>query len=266
MTVDASNSALWEANAETWTQHARAGYDVMRDLVNTPGFLAMLPPVTGLHGLDIGCGEGANTRSVARLGARFDAIDVAPTFVAHASETERAAPLGIAYRVADALHLPFEAASFDFAVAFMALMDVPDYRAALAEAYRVLRPGGFLQFSILHPCFSPPHRRVVRDAAGAVHAIEIARYFDRVDGDVQRWKFSAAPADVQDSVEPFAVPIFHHTLADWINTLVEIGFTIEALGEPSVDDATALAQPCVADLQIAPLFLHVRVRRPPTAD
>src|SRR5439155_21719261 len=29
-----------------------------------------------------------------------------------------------------------------------------------------LRPGGFLQFSILHPCFVPPHRRVLREPDG----------------------------------------------------------------------------------------------------
>ena len=74
-------AAYWEANAETWTQLSRAGYDVYRDNVNTPGFLAMLPPIAGLHGLDIGCGEGTNTRALAKLGARMTAIDVAPPFV-----------------------------------------------------------------------------------------------------------------------------------------------------------------------------------------
>jgi ubiquinone/menaquinone biosynthesis C-methylase UbiE len=261
LTVDDTNSALWEANAETWTQLARAGYDVHRDFVNTPAFLAALPPVAGLHGLDVGCGEGANTRAVARQGARLDAIDVAPTFVAHAAASERAEPLGITYRVADAQALPFDDAAFDFAVAFMSLMDVPDYRAALAEAHRVVRPGGFLQFSILHPCFVPPHRRVVRDAAGRAHTIEIARYFDRVDGDVERWKFSAAPDDVKAAVEPFAVPIFHHTLADWVNTLVQTGFALEYAGEPSADAAAIRAHPELADTLIAPLFLHIRARR-----
>ena len=62
-------AALWEANAETWTRHARAGLDVYRDQVNTPAFLAMLPPVGGLRGLDIGCGEGA-TRACLRPAAR----------------------------------------------------------------------------------------------------------------------------------------------------------------------------------------------------
>ena len=44
----ASSAAYWEGNAETWTRHARAGYDVYRDALNTPAFLAMLPDVAGL--------------------------------------------------------------------------------------------------------------------------------------------------------------------------------------------------------------------------
>src|SRR5919206_92469 len=36
-------AACWEANAETWTRHARAGYDIYRDALNTPAFLSILP-------------------------------------------------------------------------------------------------------------------------------------------------------------------------------------------------------------------------------
>ncbi len=67
----------------------------------------MLPPVSGLSGLDIGCGEGSNTRELARRGARMRAIDIAPTFIRHAIEAESAEPLGIAYLVADATDLQF---------------------------------------------------------------------------------------------------------------------------------------------------------------
>jgi ubiquinone/menaquinone biosynthesis C-methylase UbiE len=249
-------AAYWEANAETWTQLSRAGYDVYRDNVNTPGFLAMLPPISGLHGLDIGCGEGTNTRALAKLGARMMAIDVSPTFVRHARETEIDAGDGIVYDVADAQALPFPDDSFDFATAFMSLMDVPDYRTALGEANRVVRPGGFFQFSILHPCFTPPHRRVLRDDAGDAYAIEIARYFDNVDGEVDYWKFTAAP----DAVEPFGTPLFHYPISDWLNAVVAAGFNIERIGEPSVDEATARRVPGVADSRIAPLFLHIRGR------
>ncbi len=254
-------AAYWEANAATWTELSRAGYDVYRDHNNTPGFLAMLPSIEGLAGLDIGCGEGTNTRAVARLGARMHAIDVAPTFVAHARASEELEPLGITYAIADAQALPFPDGRFDFATAFMSLMDVPDTRAALTEAYRVLRGGGFLQFSIMHPCFAPPYRRVVRDAGGTARAIEVGRYYEHADGEVEHWTFSAAPAAVQSRVTPFATPVFHRTLSEWLNAVIETGFIVERIGEPSVDEATALRVPAVADTRIAPLFLHVRGRK-----
>ena len=108
----------WEENAETWTRHARVGYDIYRDGLNTPAFLDMLPPVRGLRGLDIGCGEGSNTRELVRLGARMHAIDVAPTFIRYAHDAEKAKPLGIAYVVADATDLPFATGSFHFCDGF----------------------------------------------------------------------------------------------------------------------------------------------------
>ncbi|HEY5119633.1 MAG TPA: hypothetical protein VII90_09265, partial [Anaerolineales bacterium] len=52
----------WEGNADAWTKLSRRGYDVYRDHLNTPAFFTMLPDVKGLSGLDIGCGEGNNTR------------------------------------------------------------------------------------------------------------------------------------------------------------------------------------------------------------
>lgn len=137
-------AAHWEANADTWTRYSRAGYDVYRDALNTPAFLAMLPPVNGLDGLDVGCGEGTNTRKLALLGARMHAVDIAPTFIRHACETEVADPLGIDFGVGDATALRFPDGSFDFVTAFMSLMDMADQGRALCEAQRVLRPGGFL--------------------------------------------------------------------------------------------------------------------------
>jgi ubiquinone/menaquinone biosynthesis C-methylase UbiE len=134
----------WEMNAESWTQQARAGYDVYRDMLNTPAFLAILPDINGLKGLDIGCGEGENTRRLAGLGAKMSAFDVAPTFIRYAQQSERQTPLGIAYQVADATAaLPFDDAEFDFATAFMSLMDMPNQQAVLNEVHRILKPGGF---------------------------------------------------------------------------------------------------------------------------
>jgi len=255
-------SQYWEANAETWTRHARAGYDIYRDGLNTPAFLDMLPPIHALCGLDIGCGEGSNTRELVRLGATVRAIDVAPTFIRYARDAERAEPLGIAYLVADATDLPFASASFDFATAFMSMMDMADHGAALCEAARVLRPGGFLQFSILHPCFVPPHRRVLREPDGTTRAIEVGGYFDATDGRIDTFRFENAPEEERQRAQPFCVPRLHRTLSEWVHLIVEAGLVIELFGEPRVSVEVAKAEPALEDTLVAPIFLHIRALKP----
>lgn len=251
----------WENNAETWTRQSRAGYDVYRDAVNTPAFLALLPPVRGLEGLDVGCGEGTNTRRVAALGAAMRAVDISPTFIRHAREREESEPLGVRYEVGDARALPYADASFDFVVAFMSVMDTGDPAKVLAETARVLRPGGFLQFSILHPCFAPPHRRVLRDGDGRPRAVEVADYF-AVGPHTETWWFGRVDDEERRHIPPFRVPYVHFTLAGWFDRVAAAGLRIRRLGEPTASAETAERVPDVADTRIVPLFLHVLADKP----
>ena len=253
---------FWNDNADAWTQLARAGYDVYRDHLNTPAFLAMLPAVRGLSGIDIGCGEGHNTREIARRGARLVAVDIAETFIRHAKEMEHREPLGIDYRVASAVELPFPQNHFDFATAVMSLMDVPETERALAEAFRVIKPGGFLQFSITHPCFDTPHRRNVRNEDGLTCAIEVGDYFRNLNGEISEWLFGAAPKELRQTLPRFKVPMFTRTISQWFNLLVQTGFFLERVEEPRPTDETVRACPVVQDAQVVAYFLHVRVRKP----
>ncbi|HEY0607689.1 MAG TPA: class I SAM-dependent methyltransferase [Herpetosiphonaceae bacterium] len=253
---------LWNANAATWTLLSRAGYDLYRDHLNTPAFFAMLPPFAGLEGLDIGCGEGHNTRLLAIRGARMTAVDIAEVFVEQASSLEREHPLGIDYRVASAVELPFADERFDFATAFMSFMDIPETDRVIAEAYRVLKPGGFLQFSIAHPCFDTPHRRNLRDPGGVTYAIEVGDYFQNRDGEINEWLFSAAPPEVTQGLTKFRIPRFTRTLSQWINLLIASGFVIERIEEPRPSDEVVAARPELQDAQVVSYFLHVRVRKP----
>lgn len=252
---------LWNANANAWTKLARAGYDIYRDFLNTPAFFEMLPSVTGLTGLDVGCGEGHNTRLLAKHGARMSAIDIAENFIAHARQAEALEPLGIDYSVASAVRLPFADATFDFATGFMSFMDIPETDRVVAEARRVLKPGGFLQFSISHPCFNPPHRRNLRDANGLTYAIEVGDYFRNLDGEIDEWLFKAAPPHVKRGLPKFQAPRFTRTISEWLNLLIETGFRIECIAEPRPSDETVRACPELQDAQVVAYFLHVRVRK-----
>ena len=253
----------WESNARAWTLLSRQGWDVYRDALNTPAFLTLLPEIRRRSGLDIGCGEGHNTRRLAARGARMAGLDFAPTFIEYAQQAEREHPSGIKYVIGSGRDLPFAPGQFDFATAFMSLMDMPGPETALREAWRVLRPGGFLQFSITHPCFFPPHRRLLRNERGEPYAVELGRYFDRIDGEIDRWLFSAAPPETRSAYIPFEVPRFHRTLSQWLNAALDAGFTIERIAEPHADEETARRVPHIAGTRLVAYYLHVRCRKQP---
>ncbi len=256
-------SEYWNGNADTWTRLARAGYDIYRDYVNTPAFFEMLPDVSGLRVLDIGCGEGYNTRLLADRGAAVVAIDIAERFIQYAIADEQNEPRGIDYQIASAVELPFDDESFDAATAFMSLMDIPELDRVMAETIRVLRPNGFFQFSITHPCFDTPYRRTVRDANGTKVGVEVGDYWGKVDGRVERWIFSSAPADLRETLEPFQVPRFTRTLAGWLNLALDSGFEIERLCEPYASDDAIRARPRLARARVVADFLQVRLRKRP---
>ena len=253
---------LWNANAEAWTTLTRLGYDKYRDHINTPAFMDMLPDVTGLRGLDVGCGEGHNTRLVAQRGARLTALDIAGRFVRYAQEQEVLEPLGITYLRASAVEIPLADASFDFAMATMSMMDVPEQDRAIREVVRVLKPGGFFQFSILHPCFMTPRFKWVLDETGQRVAMECGDYFSPEQGTIEEWIFGSAPDELKERFAKFRIPRFFHTLSTWLNMLCAAGLTIEETAEPFAGDASIAIYPSLAATRVIACSLHLRCRKP----
>ncbi|MBI2300966.1 MAG: class I SAM-dependent methyltransferase [Armatimonadetes bacterium] len=253
---------LWNESSDTWSSLSRAGYDTCGLCLNTPTFLAMLPDVAGLRGLDIGCGEGGRTRDLARRGARMTGMDIAPRQIAHARDSVGS---GIDWVVGSTAELPFADQSFDFATSLMVLDSVPQYGPALHEAARVLRTGGFLQFSICHPCTNNvPHRRKLRDENGRLYAVELGDYFQTGFYGIHEWTFGAAPAELRANLVPMRGVLIHYTLSDWLNALIRAGLRLERSEEPRAPDELVAAMPEFADEQCVPQAWIVRARKPAT--
>ena len=253
---------LWDANAEAWTTLARLGYDKYRDHINTPAFMEMLPDVTGLRGLDVGCGEGHNTRLVAQQGAQLTALDIADRFVRYAQEQEAREPLGITYLRASAVEMPFADVGFDFVMATMSMMDVADQQRAIGEVARVLKPGGFFQFSILHPCFMTPRFKWVLDEEGRRVALECGDYYKSEQGTVEEWIFGSAPDELKHRFAKFRIPRFFHTLSTWLNMLATAGLVIEECAEPYASGESIAIYPSLAATRAVPCSLHFRCSKP----
>ena len=228
--AEADVASAWNRNAERWTNDVRAGFDLYRELYTLPAFVAFMPPIANRTVIDLGCGEGSNTRRFARLGGQLTGIDLSEALIRRAREEESREPLGIRYEVCSYSDMDAIAAgSFECALSTMALMDGPNIMSAMREAHRVLAPGGTLCFSILHPCFVTRGLEWLRAADGACSGLQVSHYFHNAPF-VEHWRFSKRPGP--DTVQPFEVPRFPRTLSDYVNAVCDAGFRITKIAEP----------------------------------
>ena len=93
--------------------------------------------------LEIAAGTGRNLPYYAD-GTRVTGIELSPAMVELARGQARALGREVELRVGDAQELDFPDESFDTVVCTFSLCTIPDDRAAVREAKRVLRPGGRL--------------------------------------------------------------------------------------------------------------------------
>lgn len=123
--------------------------------------------LAGLSGevLEIAAGTGIVTRELDRRlapSARLTASDLNAPMLALAAERLRSPR--VVWRQADALDLPFAAASFDAVVCQFGAMFFPDRGRAYAEAGRVLRPGGRYLVSVWDSLAANPVAQTVHQA------------------------------------------------------------------------------------------------------
>lgn len=94
--------------------------------------------------LDIGCGEGKFTRSLTAIYDNVTGIDVKERAIDKAKAAAAAEGKDVEFLVGDARALPFADAAFDTVVISNSLHHIPGPDKGLAEAARVLKPGGLL--------------------------------------------------------------------------------------------------------------------------
>ena len=108
-------------------------------------FLGDIPFPADAHVLEVGCGTGVLTRVLARwpdVGAVVG-VDVASSLLNRARSLAADLP-NVTFRETDGRKLPFEDGAFDAIVFDSTFTHVPGPESALAEAFRVLRPLGWL--------------------------------------------------------------------------------------------------------------------------
>lgn len=179
---------------------------------NAPDVQELLGRGDGLC-LDLGCGSGLYFDILNGTGRTVVGVDRSADQLRIARGRSRQVVQ------ADAAALPLRDGTFAAVAALWISTDVDDFTAVLAEAARVLAPGGRLVCYGAHPCFNGPHTQVLADGGILAHPTYRQAGWHQ---EAPWWG-------------PYVrrrVGMRHHPLAEVLNAFAVAGLVIEHVAEP----------------------------------
>lgn len=164
--------------------------------------------------LDLGCGYGFYTDYFRNIGAKVVGVDASKNMIKIAKKRY---PL-TEYDVMDITKpFSFENNQFDVIFCNQVLMDVENLETIFSECRRILKPGGLLYYSIVHPAFYGS--KWIKDENGYKYAKLIDKYLKQYQINNDFWGETAH---------------FHRPLSYYFNLASNNGFHLIKIDEPFV--------------------------------
>lgn len=153
---------------------------------------------TDLDVLEFGCGTGKNTEVLASAAATVLGLDISEAMLEEARSRDLPASVALV-RIRSGARWPTQSSSIDVVTASLVLEHIARLSPVFEEAARVLRAGGWLWTSELHP--------------------------------VRQWAGSKASFE-DDSGQVLSPDRFTHGFSDCVRAARETGFTLREVEEP----------------------------------
>ncbi|NVZ12989.1 MULTISPECIES: bifunctional 2-polyprenyl-6-hydroxyphenol methylase/3-demethylubiquinol 3-O-methyltransferase UbiG [unclassified Pseudomonas] len=211
-----------------------------------PALQSMLPPMSGLKVVDLGCGYGWFSRWAQEQGAeQVLGLDVSQKMLARAREMTSSS--AITYAIADLEKLELPDATFDLAYSSLAFHYIVDLKGLFARIHQALVPGGRLVFSIEHPIFMAPRQPGwLIDEQGR-----------------KSWPVDSYQLQGPRVTNWLAEGVIkqHRTVGTLLTLLIQAGFTLTHVDEWGPSEADLKARPALAEELERPMMLLVAAHR-----
>lgn len=226
----------------------REGSKGLNDVLEIPVFRSLLPDLRGKTILDLGCGFGESSMWYVSRGARHVVgVDISDKMLSRAKELYQDRRLEYLRLPMEEINFPRE--HFDLVASSLAFHYVDDFTNLIKRVYHCLKPGGFLIFSQEHPVAT------AKQAAGG--------WYENRQGEKLHWILDNYQEEGQRKQHWFVdgVVKYHRTLATVLNTLLNAGFTLVKVLEPTPIKGAEFGKPELKNEWRRPPFLMVKVQK-----
>jgi SAM-dependent methyltransferase len=208
-----------------------------------PAFRAMLPELRDKRVLDLGCGYGWHCRYAREQSARLViGVDLSEKMLARAIDNTN--DTAIEYRRLAIEDIDFAAEEFDVVLSSLALHYVESFDSVCRKVYHCLVSGGTFVLSVEHPVFT---------------ALAAQDWFYGPGGERLHWPIDHYQNEGLRQARFLDTDVvkYHRTIATYMNTLIDSGFTITRLSEPQPTQETLAKYPEMRDETRRPIFLLI---------
>jgi ubiquinone/menaquinone biosynthesis C-methylase UbiE len=226
----------WGGVAGWYDELLEASADSFQSKVIMPNLIRILDPKPGMTVADVACGQGYFSRAFAANGADVIGCDISPELIKLAQSKTLGDPTSkgpvikagkLEFAVASADDLAFMAdASAHATTIILALQNIENLPGTMAEAFRVLKPGGRLIFVINHPAFRIPK------ASGWVWDEKSATQYRRIDAYMsdRSIEIDMTPGE-EIAAKKKLTASFHRPLQSYFKALSKVGLAVTRLEE-----------------------------------
>jgi SAM-dependent methyltransferase len=233
-------SSGWHHSAGPWIAKMGERGDWGREHVLDPIMVERASARRFERALDVGCGEGRFCRTL--KGKQIPVVGIDPTEEL-LTQAKRLDPSG-EYQLATAEALPFPDESFDLVVSYLTLIDIADFRTALKEMARVLKPRGTLLIANLNSFITCCPRGWIKDIDGRYLHYPVDRYLEEFSEWVE-WS-------------GIRIENWHRPLGSYMRELLAQRLTLTFFEEPQPQSGDADRQ---ARYRRAPWFMVMEWQR-----
>jgi len=221
----------------------------LNDVLEIPAFRSLLPDdLSSLHILDLGCGFGQSCGWYASQGAaQVVGVDISEKMINRARQLYQQDK--IEYKQLPIEDINFPNGQFDLVLSSLVFHYVADFKNMIEKIHYSLKPNGFLVFSQEHPIATAkktPDGWAIDENGEKTHWI-VDNYGDE-GVRLQNWFVKG-------------VIKYHRTLSCIMNTLIETGFKIIRVVEPTAVKEAEIINENLKDERRRPPFLIVKAQK-----